>query len=400
MTPRISNGLLEVPVDHVRGGTSTGVLLHDAHLPQELPLREELIRRIMGVPAEGSSTGNRQITGLGRGVATSNKVFIVAPSRRNDADIESTLAQLAADKSAIDWSVNCGNMSAALPFFALDHGLAQVNGDRTTVRIFNTNTNVVTHGILETPGGRTDFPADTAIPGVMGRFPGVLLALLKPAGARTSALLPTGKAADEIEGYKVSCVDVAVPMVILRAADFGKTANETPAALDQDKAFKETLRRIWVEAGLRMGLKGKDGTAMSRDDLADSETIPKVCIVAAPDDGDRAKTGNIKVRYFTPQQAHPSMAVTGGSCLAAACLIPGTTAHDCAGGVTPLGATVGDHPVLMENPAGLLKAEIRGAVTAKGVEIEHAAYQRSAQILMRGYAPVYGASAALLKCYR
>jgi 2-methylaconitate cis-trans-isomerase PrpF len=399
MIPRISNGLLEVPVDHVRGGTSTGVLLHDAHLPQDLTLREELIRRIMGVPVEGTSTGNRQITGLGRGIATSNKVFIVAPSKRNDADIDSTLAQLAADKSAIDWSVNCGNMSAALPFFALDHGLAHVNGDRTTVRIFNTNTSVVTHGILETPGGRTNFPADAAIPGVMGRFPGVLLALLKPAGARTAALLPTGKVADEIEGFKVSCVDVAVPMVILRAADFGKTANETPAALDQDKDFKETLRRIWVEAGLRMGLKRKDGAAMSRDDLADSETIPKVCIVAAPDDGDRAKTGNIKVRYFTPQQAHPSMAVTGGSCLAAACLIPGSTAHDCASGVTPLGATIGDHPVVMENPAGLLVAEIRGAVTAKGIQIEHAAYQRSAQVLMRGYAPVYGASDALLKCY-
>jgi hypothetical protein len=399
MSPRVTNGLLEVPVEHVRGGTSTGILLHDSHLPGELPLREELIRRIMGVPIEGNATGNRQITGLGRGVATSNKVFIVAPSRRNDADIDSTLAQLAADKSAIDWSVNCGNMSAALPFFALDHGLAHVNGDRTTVRIFNTNTNVVTHGILETPGGRTDFPASAAIPGVMGRFPGVLLALLKPAGARTKALLPTGKVADQIEGFKVSCVDVAVPMVILRAADFGKTATETPAALDQDTEFKETLRRIWVEAGLRMKLARKDGTAMSRDDLANSETIPKVCIVALPEEGDPAQTGNIKVRYFTPQQAHPSMAVTGGSCLAAACLIPGTTAHDCARGVKPLGATVGDHPVLMENPAGLLKAEIRGAVTAKGVEIEHAAYERSAQILLRGYAPVYGASDALLKCY-
>jgi len=399
MTPRVSNGLLEVPVEHVRGGTSTGILLHDSHLPAELPLREELIRRIMGVPLEGTTSGNRQITGLGRGVATSNKVFIVAPSQRNDADIESTLAQLAADKSAIDWSVNCGNMSAALPFFALDHGLAHVNGDRTTVRIFNTNTSVVTHGILETPGSRTDFPADTEIPGVMGRFPGVMLALLKPAGARTAALLPTGNASDEIEGYKVSCVDVAVPMVILRAADFGKTATEAPTALDQDKEFKETLRKIWVEAGLRMELKRKDGTPMSRDDLAQSETIPKVCIVAPPEDGDRARTGNIKVRYFTPQQAHPSMAVTGGSCLAAACLIPGTTAHDCARDAGGLTTAVANHPVVMENPAGLLKAEIRGAVTAKGIEIEHAAYQRSAQVLLRGYTPIYGASDALLKCY-
>jgi 2-methylaconitate cis-trans-isomerase PrpF len=211
MTPRISNGLLEVPVEHVRGGTSTGILLHDSHLPPELPLREELIRRIMGVPLDGVVKGNRQITGLGRGVATSNKVFIVAPSERNDADIDSTLAQLAADKSAIDWSVNCGNMSAALPFFALDHGMAHINGDRTTVRIFNTNTGVVTHGILETPGGRADFPADAEIPGVMGRFPGVMLALLKPAGSRTAGLLPTGprKRADSSISAMPCCGPVA-----------------------------------------------------------------------------------------------------------------------------------------------------------------------------------------------
>lgn len=399
MTPRVSNGVLEVPVEHVRGGTSTGILLHDAHLPQDLPLREELIRRIMGVPLEGTVTGNRQITGLGRGVATSNKVFIVAPSERNDADIDSTLAQLAADKSAIDWSVNCGNMSAALPFFALDHGMAHVNGDRTTVRIFNTNTGVVAHGILETPGGRTDFPADAEIPGVMGKFPGVMLALLKPTGSRTSGLLPTGNPCDEIDGYTVSCVDVAVPMMILRAADFGKTANETPAELDQDAKFKETIKSLWIEAGLRMGLSRKDGTPMSRDDLANSETIPKVCIVAPPDDGDRAKTGNIKVRYFTPQQAHPSMAVTGGSCLAAACLIEETTAHDCARDVKPLGGDIDVHPVMMENPAGILKAEIRGAITARGIEIEHAAYQRSMQTLLRGYTPIYGASSDLLEYY-
>ena len=400
MTPRISNGRLEMPVDHVRGGTSTGILLNDAHMPDDLALREELIRRLMGVPMQGTVSGNRQITGLGRGVATSNKVFIVAPSQRNDADIDSTLAQLAADKSAIDWSVNCGNMSAALPFFALGNGMAQTNGDRTTVRIFNTNTGIVTHGILETPDGRTDFPADTEIPGVMGQFPGVMLALLDPAGSRTSGLLPTGRPVDEIDGYSVSCVDVAVPMMILRAADFGKTATETPADLDADAAFKDQIKALWIEAGLRMGLKRKDGTPMDRDDLANSETIPKVCIVAPPDDGDRSATGNIKVRYFTPQQAHPSMAVTGGSCLAAACLIEGTTAHDCARDVKPLADSLDDHPVLMANPAGILKAEIRGRITASGIEVAHAAYQRNTQVLLSGYAPVYGASDALLDCYR
>jgi hypothetical protein len=93
------------------------------------------------------------------------------------------------------------------------------------------------------------------------------------------------------------------------------------------------------------------------------------------------------------------MAVTGGSCLAAACLVEGTTAHDCARDVKPLGPDVDVHPVLMENPAGLLKAEIKGAITGKGIEVAHAAYQRSMQVLLRGMTPIYGASDALLKCY-
>jgi len=116
--PRLVNGVLELPVYHMRGGTSTGVVLWHEHLPAELALREEAIRCIMGVPPAGEVKGNRQTTGLGRGPSTSNKVFIVDRSPTADADITSTLAQLAADKSAIDWSVNCGNMSAALTMYA------------------------------------------------------------------------------------------------------------------------------------------------------------------------------------------------------------------------------------------------------------------------------------------
>ena len=89
----------------MRGGTSTGILLYEAHLPDDLGLREELIRHIMGVPLMGEVDRNAQITGLGRGVPQSCKVFIVDNSARDDADIQSTLAQLAPTKAAIDWSV-------------------------------------------------------------------------------------------------------------------------------------------------------------------------------------------------------------------------------------------------------------------------------------------------------
>ena len=123
LAPRFLNGVLEIPVYHMRGGTSTGIVLFDDHLPADRTLKEEIIKRIMGVPMEGEVASNRQITGLGRGIPQSCKVFIVGASEREDADIDSTLAQLAPTKAAIDWSVNCGNMSSTLPIFAEEIGL-------------------------------------------------------------------------------------------------------------------------------------------------------------------------------------------------------------------------------------------------------------------------------------
>ncbi|MBL4719793.1 MAG: PrpF protein, partial [Alphaproteobacteria bacterium] len=206
LEPRILFGVLEIPVFHMRGGTSTGIVLFDEHLPEPLDLREEVIRRIMGVPLTGDSSGNRQITGLGRGIPQSNKVFIVSRSSRDDADIDSTLAQLAADKSAIDWSVNCGNMSAALPTFCYEIGMIEPTPGVNRLRIYNTNTGIVTHAMTDIPKGDSACDADTEIPGVMGQWPGVQLALLEPVGSKTGALLPTGAVKDTFDGIEASCV--------------------------------------------------------------------------------------------------------------------------------------------------------------------------------------------------
>jgi 2-methylaconitate cis-trans-isomerase PrpF len=389
--PRIVHGVLELPVYHMRGGTSTGIVLWEAHLPADLARREEAIRWIMGVPPSGTAKGNKQTTGLGRGVTTSNKVFIVDRSQDTNADITSTLAQLAADKAAIDWSVNCGNMSAALPMYALDTGLVSASKGRTVLRIYNTNTRVVTDATVNTPEGSPCIPADAEIPGVMGRFPGVELSLRNPVGAKTGKLLPTGNAVDRCAGVDVSCVDVAVPMVILRAADVGRTGEETVEQLARDEALKARLREIWVEAGLKMGLRKKDGSAMTADDLANSETIPKVCLVAPADGG-----AHITARYFTPQTPHNSLAVTGGCCLAVACLLPGSVAHAVASGLDALGSAQKEIVVAMRNPAGVLRARVTGATNGSTVTIPSAAYERSAQIFLRGHFPVYGASPALL----
>ena len=121
--PLLRRECVEFPVHHVRGGTSTGLVISERWAPPERELREELLRHLMGLPLDGTRVGNRQITGLGRIVPTGNKVFFARLEvNGNTPRIVSTFAQLAADKAAIDWSVNCGNMTAALPLWALDTG--------------------------------------------------------------------------------------------------------------------------------------------------------------------------------------------------------------------------------------------------------------------------------------
>jgi 2-methylaconitate cis-trans-isomerase PrpF len=224
------------------------------------------------------------------------------------------------------------------------------------------------------------------IPGVLGQHPAVDLFLHAPAGAKTGRLLPTGQPVDVIDGVAVSCVDVAVPMVIIRASDLGKTALEPMQALTSDAAFMQRLRHLWVEAGLRMGLRHKDGTPMTAEALARSETIPKVCIVGAAEH----PSADLAVRYFTPQTGHASLAVSGGCCLASATLIPGTVAHALAPKtVTP---ALREVVVEIENPAGVLSTTVVASADRAGITIASAAYQRSAQVLLRGWVPLYAAS--------
>lgn len=383
-------GVIEFPVHHMRGGTSTGLVLHAAAVPPDPALREELLRHLMGVPQSGRLPGNRQITGLGRGAPTSNKVFLAEVEQHaGQPRLVSTLAQLAGEHGDIDWSVNCGNMSSALHLWGLDSGVIEALAiGAHAIDIRNTNTGVITTSrMAREPDGSF---AAAAIPGVPGSFPRVDLFLQQPAGAKTGKLLPTGNVQDVVHGYAVSCVDVAVPMVIAPASQFGKTAHESIAELEADKAFMQAIRQVWSAAGLLMGLRKRNGELMTLEELERSETLPKFCIV-----GPAAGVGNIAVRYFTPQAGHASLAVSGGCCLAAACLIPGTVAHGLAHGVPPVRQEGGEIELGIANPAGMLGTTIVARQAGDAIAIDSAAYRRSAQILLRGHVPLYQPSTAL-----
>jgi 2-methylaconitate cis-trans-isomerase PrpF len=179
-------------------------------------------------------------------------------------------------------------------------------------------------------------------------------------------------------------------MVILRAESVGKTGLESPDELARDSKLKERLREIWVAAGLKMGLRRRGGALMNAQDLAHSETVPKVCLVSSTDDD-----ANINARYFTPQAPHSSLAVTGGCCLAVACLVPGTVANQLARGLPQVSESSGVCTVAMRNPAGILRARIGAAATSSGLRVTSVAYERSAQLFLRGHFPAYSASEGL-----
>ena len=149
------------------------------------------------------------------------------------------------------------------------------------------------------------------------------------------------------------------------------------------------LRAVWVEAGLQMGLKGKGGQPMTADELAQSETIPKVCIVGPP--GTAATSPALLHAAGRPCDDGGDRRLLPGR----SSLMPGSVAHEIARGLPPVGAAFTEVDVGIENPAGVLEATIEARLAPAGLEVRKAAYRRSTQILLRGHVPLYRASEAL-----
>lgn len=406
LQPRFRNGTLEIPVAVMRGGTSTGIVVEAAHLPADRALQEEVLREVMGSPtltlAQQASAEvlkqNLQITGFGRGVPTSNKCFIVQPSQRPGCDIESTLAQLANNTASVDWRVNCGNFSSALPLFALERGWVQAKAGANRVGIWNHNTELqLDTSMLLDDAGRY---ALAEIDGVLGCGPNVLMTLFKPVGAETGKLLPSGAAVDEVGGMHCSLVDVAVPMVIFLASEWGGTLEAVLERFKREPAHWAQFQQTWQRAALKLGLRDSSGRLLTEAEIAKSETMPKVCLVDRPTDS----RAHLRVQYFTPQRPHSSLAVSGGTCIAAAALIEGGVAQAVlamAPTVVPADSAAGARRMLtLQHPAGVMNVylDFASAVLAPA-DIMAASYERSAQWLTYGHMPLYQASERVLEVY-
>ncbi|MFC1457330.1 4-oxalomesaconate tautomerase [Microvirga arabica] len=344
---------LRIPCVLMRGGTSRGPFFLEADLPSDPAERDRFLIAAMGSPHV------LQVNGVGGGNPMTSKVAIVAPSSQPGADVDYLFAQVATDRAFVDFSPNCGNMLSAVGPFAIEAGLVPAQVGETTVRIFNRNTATTVEAVVQTPSGAVDYEGETTIDGVPGTAAPVKLTFLDALGSKTGAFLPTGQVREFIDNTPVTLVDYAMPMVLLRAGDLSLAGDETPDELEANSDLLARLEGIRLEAGLRMGLGDVSGSV-----------VPKVGILSGARHG-----GTITSRYFmNAKRCHKGHAVTGALCIAAACRLPGSVAHDLA---TPELSSL----VNLEHPSG--RTEIDLSIDASG-HISRASLVRTARRIFEG----------------
>jgi len=347
-----------IPYLFLRGGSSRGPYFRRSDLPED---RETLSQVLMAVVGAGHPLN---IDGLGGGNAVTTKVAMLGPSARDDCDVDYFFAQVAVTEREVDYRPTCGNILSGVGPAAIEMGLVPAAEDETRIRIHAVNTGARIEAAVQTPGGRMRYDGDTAVAGVPGTAAPISLDFLDTVGSVTGALLPTGNLRDTIDGVEVTCMDVAMPVMMARADAFGLTGHETAEELDANGEFYARVEPIRREAGNRMGM----------GDVTRSVT-PKIALLAPPRDG-----GTIAARYFMPWKCHPSMAVTGAQCIASCALTPGTVADGLPQG---LKGRSPEH-VVIEHPSGHLDVTVSFDRTPEGIELRSAGLVRTARLLARG----------------
>lgn len=346
-----------IPFHFFRGGTSRGPYFRREDLPED---RETLSRVLVAALGSGHKLN---IDGIGGGAAVTTKVAMLSRSDVPGCDIDYFFAQVSVEDGLVDYKPTCGNILSGVGPAALEMGLIAPQGDVTRIRIRSVNTEARVEAVVQTPGGRVNYSGTAAIDGVPGTSAPVYLNFMDVVGSSTGALLPTGALRDVVDGIEVTCMDVAMPIVIARAADFGLTGTETVAELDANRDFYARMEPIRQEAGRRMGM----------GDVSQSVT-PKFALLAPPRHG-----GTITARYFMPRNCHPTMAVTGAQCLASCVLTPGTVAEGLP--TLPEGQPA---IVLIEHPGGVIDVTVDYENGPNGFALKSAGLLRTARLLARG----------------
>ncbi len=344
-----------IPCVLMRAGTSRGPFFLRDWLPANERERDEALIGAIG------ASDPLQVDGVGGGSTLTAKVAIVSKSNEAGCDVDYLFAQVGVGQKSVDTRPNCGNMLSGVAPFAIEQGLVAAMDGETTVRVFNVNTRSRIDVTVLTPARRVVYAGDTRIDGVAGTAAPIRLNFLDAWGAVTGSLFPTGRRIDRIGGLDVTCIDAAMPLVILRASDLSLTGREAPADLDADRALMARIESVRRAAGAAMGL----------GDVSDS-VVPKPVIASAGDG-----PFSITSRYFTPRRCHASHAVTGAIGVATAHALPGTVAS----GDEPI---TGARTVSVLHPQGRIDVEVVVDGHGNDASIRRAALVRTARKIMQG----------------
>ncbi|MGA0608947.1 2-methylaconitate cis-trans isomerase PrpF [Caldimonas sp. KR1-144] len=385
---------LRIPATYMRGGTSKGVFFRLQDLPQAAqrpgPARDALLLRVIGSP----DPYGKQIDGMGGATSSTSKAVILARSSKPDHDVDYLFGQVSIDQAFVDWSGNCGNLSAAVGPFAISNGLVDASrvprNGVAVVRIWQANIGKTIVAHVPITDGAVQETGDFELDGVTFPAAEVQLEFMDPAAEEEGAggaMFPTGKLVDELDvpgvgTLKATLINAGIPTIFVNAADIGYTGTELQDAINGDAQALAKFEAIRAHGAVKMGL------IAHVDEAAKRQHTPKVAFVARPADyvassgkPVAAKDIDLLVRALSMGKLHHAMMGTAAVAIGTAAAIPGTLVNLAAGG----GAR---QAVRFGHPSGTLRVGAEATCTNGDWTVTKAVMSRSARVLMEGWVRV------------
>ncbi len=379
-----------IPALYMRGGTSKGVFFHLQDLPEAArhpgPARDALLLRVLGSP----DPYGKQIDGLGNASSSTSKAVILSRSTRPGHDVDYLFGQASIDQPFVDWSGNCGNLSAAVGPCAIHMGLidpARIpEHGSVAVRIWQANIGKTIVAHVPVAHGQVQEAGDFMLDGVAFPAAEVPLEFMAPA-AEGGAMFPTGRVVDwlDVPGvgrFEATLINAGIPTIFLNARDVGCTGTELQGDVNEDPAALARFEAIRAHGAVRMGLIATAAEAAQR------QHTPKIAFVAPPagytaSSGKRIEAADVHllVRALSMGRLHHAMMGTAAVAIGTAAAIPGTLVNQAAGGGTR-------NAVVFGHPSGTLRVGAEAAQIDGQWQVTKALMSRSARILMEGWVRV------------
>ncbi|MFW9737129.1 2-methylaconitate cis-trans isomerase PrpF [Vibrio parahaemolyticus] len=380
----------KVPATYMRGGTSKGVFFNLEDLPQEAQVagaaRDKLLLRVIGSPDPYA----KQIDGMGGATSSTSKTVIVSRSSRDDHDVDYLFGQVSIDKPFVDWSGNCGNLSAAIGPFAIHAGL--IPQDRlpengiVTVRVWQVNISKTILVHVPIVNGFVQETGEFELDGVTFPAAEIQVDFVDPADGEGS-MFPTGNLVDDlvvpdVGTFNATFINAGIPTIFIDAESIGYQGTELQDDINNDDAALAMFESIRAHGALKMGLISKLEEAQTR------QHTPKIAFVSKPKNyqSSSGKAVNeseidVLVRALSMGKLHHAMMGTAAVAIASAACVPGTLVNLAAGGGEKESVTFG-------HPSGTLKVGAKAKQTEQGWVVQKAIMSRSARILMEGFVRV------------